>query len=98
MQISCFSVFVRRLINAATFCNGALGLKLCLHESDFGFALFEGQANSFALAETDDLTIITLLSFSSFALATPALFATTGEITSITGTNRVFLGHLTLLV
>ena len=69
VQISYFSVFVRWLINAATFCNGAPGLKLCLHESDFGFAL-----------------------------VTPALFATIGEITSITGTNRAVLGHLTLLV
>ncbi len=69
VQISYFSVFVRRLINAATFCNGALGLKLCLHESDFGFAL-----------------------------AIPALFATKGEITSVIGTNRAVLGHLTLLV
>ena len=69
MQISYFSVFVRRLINALTFCNGALGLKLCLHESDFGFAL-----------------------------AIPALFATIGEITSVIGTIRAVLGHLTLLV
>ena len=53
VQISYFSVFVRRLINAATFCNGALGLKLCLHESDFGFACGE-----FADARCNDVLIV----------------------------------------
>ena len=58
MKIGYVNVFVSKLDEAVTFYTEVLGLQLRLHESDFGYASFEGQPISFALAETDDPALV----------------------------------------
>ncbi len=58
MKIGYVNVFVSKLDEAVTFYTETLGLKLHSHESDFGYASFEGQAVGFALAETDDAGLV----------------------------------------
>jgi len=58
MKIGYINVFVSDLEQSVRFYTEILGFSVKLEEKQFGYAAFEGGNISFALAETDDTTLV----------------------------------------
>lgn len=58
MKIGYVNVFVSDFSRAVDFYQNVLGLKLDMQEDQFGYASFDGGNISFAIAETDDSTLV----------------------------------------
>jgi lactoylglutathione lyase len=58
MQVGYVNVFVKDFPRAVAFYKDVLGLDLQSEEAQFGYASFNGGPISFALAETDDESLV----------------------------------------
>jgi len=58
MQIGYVNIFVSDFGRAVDFFSKTLGLKLTMREDKFGYASFDSGSISFAVAETDDSSLV----------------------------------------
>lgn len=58
MKIGYVNIFVTDFGRAVDFFSKTLGLKLTMREDKFGYASFDGGNISFAIAETDDPSLV----------------------------------------
>ena len=58
MQIGYVNIFVSDFSPAVDFFSETLGLKLAMREDNFGYASFDGGSIGFAIAETEDSSLV----------------------------------------